>query len=123
MADDRSGVKREEDKSVYTIGATDESNNALAVQSDREKNTYSIGASKGRKAEELRKEERSWDVLTNTGIVVEGQHKSVQGRATQGRTVRKPAMGSQPANGQPVPDQPHQNQSRQDQRPQPASEE
>jgi hypothetical protein len=70
-ADDALNVKRDSDKTVYTVGASDEKNNALDAQRDREKNAYSIGPSKQKKEEEALKQERSWDMLNNMGIVID----------------------------------------------------
>jgi hypothetical protein len=67
-ADDTLDVKRDSDKTVYTIGASDEKNNALGAQRDKEKNVYSIGSSKEKRDEEALKQERSWDMLMNMGV-------------------------------------------------------
>ena len=67
-AGDTLDVKRDSDKTVFTIGASDEKNNALGAQRDKEKNVYSIGSSKEKRNEEALKQERSWDMLMNMGI-------------------------------------------------------
>ena len=92
-ADDALTVKRDSDKTVYTIGASDEKNNALDAQSDKEKNVYSIGSSKEKRDEEALKQERSWDMLMNMGI---WQDNSKNNRPAQ----NQPSKG-QPAQGQP----------------------
>ena len=92
-ADDTLTVKRENDKTVYTIGAGDEKNTALGAQRDREKNTYSIGSSKQKKDEEALKQERSWDMLMNMGILVD------QGK---GRPGHSDSPGKPSHQGQPI---------------------
>jgi hypothetical protein len=92
-ADDALSVKRGSDKTVYTIGASDEKNNALDTQSDKEKNVYSIGSSKEKRDEEALKQERSWDMLMNMGI---WQDNSKNNRPAQ----------NQPSKGQPTQNQP-----------------
>ena len=67
-ADDALTVKRDSDQTVYTIGASDEKNNALCAQRDKEKNVYSIGSSKEKRNEEALKQERSWQMLMNMGF-------------------------------------------------------
>lgn len=68
VAGDALDVKRDSDRTVYMIGATDEKNNALDGKRDKEKNVYSIGSSKEKRNQEAWKEERSWDMLMNMGI-------------------------------------------------------
>jgi len=97
-ADDALSVKRDSDKTVYTIGASDEKNNALDAQSDKEKNVYSIGSSKEKRDEEALKQERSWGVLMNMGIVIDKrQGKPAQGQSSQDRPAQD--QTSQPASG------------------------
>lgn len=85
-ADDALTVKRDSDKTVYTIGASDEKNNALDAQRDKEKNVYSIGSSKEKRDEEALKQERSWDMLMNMGI---WQDNSKNDRPAQGQPSPK----------------------------------
>lgn len=96
-ADDALNVKRDSDKTVYTVGASDEKNNALDAQRDREKNAYSIGPSKQKKEEEALKQERSWDMLNNMGIVIdERQDKHHHNKNPHSQTNQK-------QQSQPVP--------------------
>ena len=95
-ADDTLDVKRDSDKTVYTIGASDEKNNAVGAQNDKEKNVYSIGSSKEKRNEEALKQERSWDMLMNMGIWQENPE--------QKRSPEK-----QPPQNQSPKDKPHQN--------------
>lgn len=97
-ADDALTVKKDSDKTVYTIGASDEKNNALDAQIDKEKNVYSIGSSKEKRDEEALKQERSWDMLMNMSI---WQDNSKNNRPAQ----NQPSKG-QPAQGQPSPKSP-----------------
>src|SRR5512137_329153 len=83
VADDTLNVKRDSDKTVYTIGATDEKNNVLDGKHDKEKNVYSIGSSKEKRNQEALKEEKSWDMLMNIGV---WQENSEQKRPPQGQT-------------------------------------
>jgi hypothetical protein len=94
-ADDALTVKRDSDQTVYTIGASDEKNNALDAQRDKEKNVYSIGSSKEKRDEEALKQERSWDMLMNMGI---WQDNAINNRPAQNQPSK-----SQPAQGQPSP--------------------
>jgi hypothetical protein len=96
FADDTLDVKRDSDKTVYTIGASDEKNNALGAQRDKEKNVYSIGSSKEKRNEEALKQERSWDMLMNMGIWQENpEHRD--------------SHEKQPPQNQSPKDKPHQN--------------
>jgi hypothetical protein len=97
-ADDTLNVKRGSDKTVYTIGASDEKNNALDAQSDKEKNVYSIGSSKQKKEEENVKQQRSWDMLMNIGI---WQDSSNNNRPVQNQTSKGQPAQNQPGQGQP----------------------
>lgn len=74
IAGDALDVKRDNDKTVYTIGASDEKNNALAAQSDKEKNVYSVGSSKEKRNEDALKQERSWDMLMNSDIIMDNRY-------------------------------------------------
>ena len=98
IADDSLDVKRNSDKTVYTVGATDAANNSLGAQRDGEKSTYSIGSSKERRKEEARKEERSWDMLMNMGI---WQENSERMRHPQDQPPDDRPHKKQPAQGQP----------------------
>lgn len=94
LADDALSVKRDSDKTVYTIGAGDEKNNTLDAQRDKEKNVYSISSSKEKRDEEARKEERSWDMLMNIGIW--------QDNNGQGRPPHDQSYQNKPTKGQPT---------------------
>jgi hypothetical protein len=107
-ADDTLDVKRGSDKTVYTIGASDEKNNALGAQRDKEKNVYSIGSSKEKRNEEALKQERSWDMLMNMGV---WQENPEQKRSSE----------KQPPQNQPPKDKPHQNHPQKSQPPQPST--
>jgi hypothetical protein len=107
-ADDTLDVKRDSDKTVYTIGASDEKNNALGAQRDKEKNVYSIGSSKEKRNEEALKQERSWDMLMNMGV---WQENPEQKRSSE----------KQPPQNQPPKDKPHQNHPQKSQPPQPST--
>jgi hypothetical protein len=101
-ADDALTTKRDSERIVYTIGASDEKNNALDAQSDKEKNVYSIGSSKERRDEEALKQERSWDMLMNMGV---WQDSSVNGRPGQNQPSKNQPAQNQPPKGptsQPV---------------------
>jgi hypothetical protein len=74
VADDTLNVKRDSDKTVYTIGATDEKNYVLDGKHDKEKNVYSIGSSKEKRNQEALKEEKSWDMLMNSDIIMDNRH-------------------------------------------------
>jgi hypothetical protein len=99
-AGDALTVKRDSDQTAYTIGASDEKNNALDAQRDKEKNVYSIGSSKEKRDEEALKQERSWDMLMNMGIWQDNSKND-------GPSQNQPAK-SQPAQNQPAMKQPSQ---------------
>jgi hypothetical protein len=107
-ADDALTVKRDSDKTVYTIGASDEKNNALGAQRDKEKNVYSIGSSKEKRDEEALKQERSWDMLMNMGI-------------WQDNPEQKRSSEKQPPQNQSPKDKPYQNHPQKGQPPQPST--
>jgi hypothetical protein len=103
-ADDALTVKRDSERIVYTIGASDEKNNALDAQSDKERNVYSIGSSKEKRDEEALKQERSWDMLMNVGIWQDsprndrpGQNRPPKNQPAQDQPPKGPA--SQPVSG------------------------
>jgi hypothetical protein len=104
-ADDTLDVKRDSDKTVYTIGASDEKNNALDAQRDKEKNVYSIGSSKEKRDEEALKQERSWDMLMNMGIWQENpeQKRSPEKQPPQNQSPKDKPYQNQPTQGQPSP--------------------
>jgi hypothetical protein len=96
-ADDALNVKRESEKTVYTVGASEEKNNALDAQHDKEKTVYSIGSNKTKRDEEVKDKERSWDMLKNMGIVIdESQGKPSHNKHPQSQT-------NQNQQSQPVP--------------------
>jgi hypothetical protein len=99
-ADDALTVKRDSDQTVYTIGASDEKNNALDAQRDKEKNVYSIGSSKEKRDEEALKQERLWDMLMNMGI---WQDNSKNNRPAQNQPSKGQPTQNQPTQGQPSP--------------------
>ena len=72
-ADDSLSTKRDGEKTVYTIGASDAKDNALDTHRDKEKTVYSIGSNKTKNDEETKDKERSWDMLKNIGIVIDGR--------------------------------------------------
>jgi len=95
-ADDAITVKRDSEQIVYTIGASDEKNNALDAQTDKEKNVYSIGSSKEKRDEEVLKQERSWDMLMNVGV---WQDSSKNDRSGQNQPLKNQPAQNQPAKG------------------------
>ena len=79
-------TKGDGEKTVHTIGASDEKDNALDTHCDKEKTVYSIGSNKTKNDEEAKDKERSWDMLKNIGIVVDGRqdkHHSSKDRQSQ----------------------------------------
>jgi hypothetical protein len=78
-ADDALNVKRDNEKTVYTVGASDEKDNALDTKLDKDKTVHSVGSNKTKKNEEVRDKERSWDMLKNLGIVIDQR----QGKPSQ----------------------------------------
>jgi hypothetical protein len=105
VADDTLDVKRDSDKTVYTIGASDEKNNAIAAQSDKEKKVYSIGSSKEKRNEETLKQERSWDMLMNMGVWQENPEykRPPQNQPSQNQPPKGRSNQSHPTKGQPQP--------------------
>jgi hypothetical protein len=73
-AEDALNVKRDSDKTVYTVGASDKQDNALDTERDKDKTVYSIGSNKTKRDEEVKDKERSWDMLKNMGIAVDERH-------------------------------------------------
>jgi hypothetical protein len=99
IADDPLDVERGNDKTVYTVGATDAANNSLGARSDKEKNAYSIGSGKERRNEEARKEERSWDMLMNMNIWQENPQDKQHDRD---HPPKDRPQKNQPAKGRPA---------------------
>ena len=96
-ADDALNVKRDSDKTVYAVGASDKQDNALDTQRDKDKTVYSIGSNKTKRDEEMKDKERSWDMLKNMGIVIdERQDKPSHNKHPQSQT-------NQNQQTQPVP--------------------
>jgi len=102
-ADDTMNVKRESEKTVYTIGACDEKNNVLDTHSDREKTVHSIGSNKTRNDEEAKDRERSWDMLKNIGIVIDGRQDK-HNRSNDPQSYRKQSQ-KKSQQAQPIPAQ------------------
>jgi hypothetical protein len=107
-ADDTLDVKKDSDKTVYTIGASDEKNNSLGAQKDKEKNVYSIGSSKEKRNEEALKQERSWDMLMNMGIWQENpeQNRYPEKQPPQKQPFKDKPYQNHPQKGQPTQNQP-----------------
>jgi len=90
-ADDALNAKRDNEKAVYVVGASDEKDNALDTKRDKDKTVHSIGSNKTKKDEEVRDKERSWDMLKNLGIVLDerqgkpSQYKNQQHQTNQRR--------------------------------------
>jgi hypothetical protein len=100
-ADDALSTKKDGEKTVYTVGSSDEKDNALDTHRDKEKTVYSIGSNKTKKDEEAKDIERSWDMLKNIGIVIDGrQDKHHSSKDPQSQTNQSQQKNQQT---QPVP--------------------
>jgi len=94
-ADDVLNVKRENEKTVYAIGASDEKDTVLDTHSDKEKTVHSVGSNKTKKDEEAKDRERSWDMLKSMGIVIDSRqdkhHSSKDQRSQTSHSQQQPA--------------------------------
>ena len=85
-ADDALNVRKDGDKTVYTVGATDEKDNALGGKNDEEKAMHSIGPSNTKRDEKTKDKERSWDMLKNMGIAIDdrqSKHHNIKNSQNQ----------------------------------------
>ena len=100
-AGDSLSTKGDGEKTIHTIGASDAKDNALDTPRDKEKTVYSIGSNKTKKDEEVKDKERSWDMLKNIGVVIDGrQDKNHSSKDWQSQTNQNQQKNQQT---QPVP--------------------
>lgn len=97
-SDDVLSAEKDNEKTVYTIGASDEKDNVLDTKRDKDKTVHSIGPNKTKSDEDAKDKERSWDMLKNMGIVIdERQNKHNHSKNPQRQTNQSQQTPPAPA--------------------------